>query len=93
MPINTINFFISCGIESSQLSADSKLKSIPNLENVLIEEASEISEDEFDKLNLSVRDIDSQPKIVLTFNTSSQNHWLYEKFYKKRNVDYNYCRN
>jgi len=31
-------------METSSLSADSKLKSIPNLENVLIEEATEITE-------------------------------------------------
>lgn len=78
------------GIESSQSSADSKLKSIPELENVLIEEASEITEDEFDKLNLSVRDIDSEPKIVLCFNPSHQSHWIYQKFYKKRDVDYDF---
>lgn len=56
------------GIESSQTSADSKLKSIPNLERVLIEEATEITEEEYTKLNLSIRDKDSHPKIVLTFN-------------------------
>lgn len=78
------------GIESSQSSADSKLKSIPELENVLIEEASEITEDEFDKLNLSVRDIDSEPKIVLCFNPSHQSHWIYQKFYKKRDIDYDF---
>ena len=78
------------GIESSQSSADSKLKSIPELENVLIEEASEITEDEFDKLNLSVRDIDSEPKIVLCFNPSHQSHWVYQKFYNKRDVDYDF---
>ena len=78
------------GIEASQSSADAKLKSIPNLENVLIEEASEVSEDEFDKLNLSIRDADSFPKIVLAFNPSHINHWLYQRFYKQRNVDFNF---
>lgn len=79
------------GIQSSQLSSDSKLKSIPNLQNVLIEEASEISEDEFDKLNLSVRDLNSNPKIILTFNPSHQRHWIFQKFYKKRNIEYDFC--
>lgn len=84
--------YISCGIESSQASADSKLKSIPNLERVLIEEATEITEEEYTKLNLSVRDKDSHPKIVLTFNPSDVNHWLYKKFYEQRGVDYNFIR-
>lgn len=68
MKIDLGRNYISCGIESSQASADSKLKSIPNLERVLIEEATEITEEEYTKLNLSVRDKDSHPKIVLTFN-------------------------
>lgn len=78
------------GIESSQISADSKLKSIPNLERVLIEEATEITEEEYTKLNLSIRDKDSFPKIVLTFNPNHQSHWIYQKFYKQRNVDYDF---
>ena len=78
------------GIESSQTSADSKLKSIPNLERVLIEEATEISEEEYTKLNLSIRDKDSFPKIVLTFNPNFQEHWIYKKFYEQRGVDYDF---
>lgn len=78
------------GIESSQNSADSKLKSIPNLERVLIEEATEITEEEYTKLNLSIRDKDSFPKIVLTFNPSHQDHWIYKKFYEQRGVDYDF---
>lgn len=78
------------GIESSQNSADSKLKSIPNLERVLIEEATEITEEEYTKLNLSIRDKDSFPKIVLTFNPNFQEHWIYKKFYEQRGVDYDF---
>lgn len=76
--------YILCGMESSQTSADSKLKSIPHLERVLIEEATEITEDEYTKLNLSIRDKDSHPKIVLTFNPSHINHWIFQKWYKQR---------
>jgi PBSX family phage terminase large subunit len=78
------------GIESSQTSADSKLKSIPNLERVLIEEATEITEEEYTKLNLSIRDKDSFPKIILTFNPNFQEHWIYKKFYEQRGVDYDF---
>jgi PBSX family phage terminase large subunit len=78
------------GIESSQTTADSKLKSIPNLERVLIEEATEITEDEYTKLNLSIRDKDSFPKIILTFNPSVREHWIYKKFYEQRGVDYDF---
>lgn len=78
------------GIESSQTTADSKLKSIPNLERVLIEEATEITEDEYTKLNLSIRDKDSFPKIILTFNPNFREHWIYKKFYEQRGVDYDF---
>lgn len=78
------------GMETSSLSADSKLKSIPNLENVLIEEATEITEQEFQKLNLSIRDKDAKPKLVLTFNPSFREHWIYKKYYENRNVPYDF---
>ena len=58
--------------------ADSNLKSLTNLETVLIEEATEVSEEQFQKLDLSLRDLNADLKICLAYNPSSIHHWLYQ---------------
>lgn len=78
------------GFRTSSNDADSQLKSIPNLETVLIEEATEVSEKDFDKLNLSVRDKDSHPKIILCLNPSFKKHWIYQRFFEQKGVEYNF---
>jgi len=78
------------GFRTSSNDADSQLKSIPNLETVLIEEATEVSEKDFDKLNLSVRDRDSHPKIILCLNPSFKKHWIYQRFFEQKGVEYNF---
>lgn len=78
------------GFRTAANDSDSQLKSIPNLETVLIEEATEVKEKDFDKLNLSVRDKDSIPKIILCFNPSHKKHWIYKRFYERTNVPYDF---
>lgn len=78
------------GFQTSSGNQDSNLKSIPGLETVLIEEASEILEEPFDRLNFSIRDIDANIKIILALNPSHVNHWIYKRFFRDRNVQYNF---
>lgn len=78
------------GFKTASNDSDSQLKSIPNLETVLIEEATEVGEKDFDKLNLSVRDKDSSPKIILCLNPSHKKHWIYKRFFERKNVPYNF---
>lgn len=78
------------GFRTASNDSDSQLKSIPNLETVLIEEATEVKEKDFDKLNLSVRDKDASPKIILCFNPSHKKHWIYKRFYERLNIDYDF---
>lgn len=74
------------GFRTSSNDQDANLKSIPNLQNVLIEQATEVTEQQFDKLNLSLRAKFLHPKICLCFNPSHQNHWIYKRFFKMKNI-------
>lgn len=65
------------GFKSGSSFADSSLKSLTELETVLIEEATEVHEEEFTKLDFSLRDKDADVKIALAYNPSSIHHWLY----------------
>lgn len=56
----------------------------------MIEEATEVSEKDFDKLNLSVRDKDSHPKIILCLNPSHKKHWIYRRFFEEKKIDYDF---
>lgn len=54
-----------------------KLKSIPGVTLVWFEEASELTEKEFDIVNDRIR---GNPEIHLTFNPISEQHWIKPKF-------------
>lgn len=62
-----------------------KLKSIAGITSVWIEEASEITQDDFDQLNLRLRILrdDIYMQIVLSFNPVSAEHWLKKIFFDK----------
>jgi phage terminase large subunit len=59
-----------------------KLKSIAGITNIWIEEASEISEDDFNQLDLRLRGQTRHAKqIALTFNPVSAQSWLKKRFF------------
>jgi len=60
-----------------------KLKSITGITSIWIEEASEVSEDDLDQLDLRLRiDNDSlYMQIILSFNPISAYHWLKKRFF------------
>ena len=59
-----------------------KLKSIADLTGIWVEEASEISEDDFRQLDIRLRGNSPWYKqIILTFNPVSANHWLKRRFF------------
>lgn len=62
-----------------------KLKSITfengELTDVWVEEASEVSEADFNQLDVRLRGGNSRKQIVLTFNPIDINHWLKKKFF------------
>lgn len=65
-----------------------KLKSVTfkkgELTDVWIEEASEISEEDFNQLDVRLRGKGTHKQIVLTFNPISALHWLKKRFFDRR---------
>lgn len=59
-----------------------KMKSIAGLTSIWIEEATELSETDFDQLDLRLRGRTPLHKeIVLTFNPIHETHWIKKRFY------------
>ena len=65
-----------------------KLKSITfpkgELTDVWIEEASEVTEEDFNQLDIRLRGKDIKGQIVLTFNPISALHWLKKRFFDQK---------
>ncbi len=75
------------GIRSSSKQQEANLKSVHNVATVIIDEAQETAEDEFDRINYSIRDREVQNRIVLAFNpTTDENHWIHRRFYIERGI-------
>lgn len=58
-----------------------KLKSIQGITDIWIEEATEITPDDLQQLNLRLRGGDHPKRIILTFNPISAAHWLKAYFF------------
>jgi len=84
--INKTEMTITCVTGSSLITSGlddvEKLKSVANINRIWVEEASEITEKDFNQLDLRMR---GQSKIgyqmTLTFNPISEMHWLKKKFF------------
>ncbi len=65
-----------------------KLKSIEGITSIWIEEASEVSEDDFTQLDLRLRGhTTNYQQIILSFNPISETHWLKRVFFDKNKPD------
>ena len=62
-----------------------KLKSIFDITGIWIEEASELTESDFNQLDIRLRtDFPHYLQIILTFNPISVTHWLKKRFFDRR---------
>lgn len=64
------------------LDDEEKIKSIDGITDIVIEEATEITEDEFTQLNLRLRALVDFPQIYLMFNPISKKNWVYSYFFE-----------
>ncbi len=64
-----------------------KIKSITGITDIVIEEATELTEEDFLQLNLRLRPVEPQPQIYLMFNPVSKANWVYAYFYEDPPVD------
>lgn len=64
-----------------------KLKSIHDITGIWIEEATEISEHDFDQLDIRLRgETKYYKQILITFNPISVNHWIKKRFFDRRDL-------
>jgi phage terminase large subunit len=64
------------------LDDSEKVKSIEGITDIVIEEASELTEDDFDQLNLRLRAKCGNLQIHLMFNPVSKVNWVYKRFFE-----------
>ena len=70
------------GLMMSSGNQIAKLKSIHNVKMWILDEAQELMDESmFDSIDLSVRTTGAQNVIVLVFNPTDVNHWIYRRFY------------
>ena len=64
-----------------------KIKSITGITDIVIEEATELIEDEFTQLNLRLRPKEENPQIYLMFNPVSKKNWVYNYFFTENSLN------
>lgn len=89
---NMTDMTITCKNESqilfSGLDDVEKLKSITGITSVWIEEATEITQADFEQVNLRLRgQTPHRKQIYITFNPISAKHWLKGRFFDKDSED------
>lgn len=72
------------GIRTSSGNQTAKLKSIQGLTTFVCDEAEEWnSEEDFDKLVLSIRQKGIQNRVIIVMNPTDSNHFIYKKYIEK----------
>jgi len=75
------------GFKKSSGQNKSKLKSLASYNCVVIEEADEIDEEDFDELDTSIRTPSAPNKIILLFNMPHKDHWIMRRFFNLQESD------
>lgn len=76
--VNSIN---ALGFKASSGDRSAKLKSLASYNTIIIEEAEEIGELEFNKLDDSLRTVKGDITVVLCLNTPDKDHWIINEFF------------
>ena len=63
--------------------ASEKIKSVAGITDIIVEEATEISQDEFTQLDLRLRANAANLQMFLMFNPVSKVNWCYKLFFKE----------
>lgn len=75
------NLIHGMGFRKSQSDQKSKLKSLASYNYVIIEEADEVSEEDFQQLDDSIRTMKSDIKIILLLNPPNKDHWIVKRWF------------
>lgn len=77
----TGNMIMSKGFKKSSGNRTAKLKSIAGATHVVIEEADEIAELDFNQLDDSLRTVKGDIQVILIFNPPPKHHWIWKKWF------------
>lgn len=69
------------GIKTSSGNQTAKLKSIHGITGFVVDEAEEwVSEEDFERIALSIRELNAKNFIIIIMNPADSNHWVYKRF-------------
>jgi phage terminase large subunit len=75
------------GIKTSSGDQTANLKSLQGVTTFILDEAEELtSEDTFDKIDLSVRQLHQQNRVILILNPVTKDNWIYSRFFQDKGV-------
>ena len=75
------------GIKTSSGDQTANLKSLQGVTTFVLDEAEELTnEDTFDKIDLSVRNMLKQNRVILILNPTTKEHWIYNRFFESKGV-------
>jgi len=81
--ISTGSSIIFKGIKTSSGNQTASLKSLQGITTWVLDEAEELmSEDDFDKIDLSIREKKVQNRIILLLNPTTKEHFIYKRFFE-----------
>lgn len=86
--MSTGSSIIFKGIKTSAGNQTAALKSLQGITTFVLDEAEElINEDDFDKIDQSVRAKNKPNRIILILNPTTKEHWIYQRFYAAKAVN------
>lgn len=88
--INTLtgSKIIFKGIKAGSGQQTANLKSIANVDTLVVDESEEIPDEAtFDKIDLSIRSNRHFNKIIILFNPTTKASWIYERFFQSAGVE------
>ena len=75
------------GIRTSSGDQSANLKSLTNVTTWVMDEAEELTDENiFDKIDLSVRNLKQQNRVILILNPDTKEHWIYSRFFEDKGV-------
>lgn len=75
------------GIKTSSGDQTANLKSLQGVTTFVLDEAEELTnEDTFDKIDLSVRHLEQQNRVILILNPTTKEHWIYNRFFQEKGI-------
>jgi len=75
------------GIKTSSGDQTANLKSLQGITTWVMDEAEElVDENIFDKIDLSVRNLKNQNRVIMILNPVTKEHWIYSRFFEDKGV-------